>query len=47
MAEHKVALDKIVDIAANYLNTEDRAVATSSKLEEAYQAIDDLKARSS
>lgn len=43
MAEHKVALDKIVDITANYLSDEDFAVATSSKLDEASKAIEELK----
>lgn len=43
MAEHKVALDKIVDITANYLSDEDYAFATSSKLEEATRQIDEMK----
>lgn len=42
-AEHKVALDKIVDIAVNYLNDEEVALATSSKLEEATKQLDELK----
>jgi len=44
MAEHKVALDKIVEVAANYLSDEDYAFATSTKLEEAHKTIEDLKA---
>ena len=43
MAEHKVTLDKIVDITANYLSDEDYALATSSKLEEARKAHDELR----
>lgn len=42
-AEHKVALDKIVDIATNYLNDEEAAFATSSKLEEAWKALEEMK----
>lgn len=44
MAEHKVALEKIVDITAEYLSDEDFALATSSKLEEANRVIESLKA---
>lgn len=44
MAEHKVALEKIVDITANYLSDEDFAVASSSKLEEAQKQIEGLRA---
>jgi hypothetical protein len=44
MAEHKVALDKIVEVAANYLSDEDYAFATSTKLEEAHRTIEELKA---
>ena len=43
MAEHKVALDKILDITANYLSDEDYALATSSKLEEVRKAQDELR----
>lgn len=35
MAEHKVTLDRIVDITSRYMSEEDRNFATSSKLEEA------------
>lgn len=42
-AEHKVALDKIVDITSNYLSDEDYALATSSKLEEAKKQIEELR----
>lgn len=41
-AEHKVALDRIVDIAADYLSDEDFALATSSKLEEAYKRLEEM-----
>jgi len=43
-AEHKVALDKIVEIASGYLSQEEMAFATSSKLEEASKKIDQLEA---
>lgn len=43
MAEHKVALDKIVDIASNYLSDDDFATVSSSKLEESKKAIEDMK----
>jgi len=41
--EHKVALDKIVDITANYLSDEDFAAVSSAKLEEATKAIEEMK----
>ncbi len=43
MAEHKVALDKIVDITSNYLSDEDYALATSAKLDEARKHTDELR----
>lgn len=43
MAEHKVALDKIVDITANYLSGEEMAFATSNKLEERMKQLEELK----
>ncbi len=43
MAEHKVTLDKIVEIAGNYLSDEDYAFATSHKLEETRKSLDDLR----
>jgi hypothetical protein len=43
MAEHKVALDKIVEIAGNYLSDEDYAFATSHKLEETRKSLEDLR----
>ena len=42
-AEHKVALDKIAEIAANYLSGEEVALATSSKLEESYKQLEEMK----
>lgn len=42
-AEHKVALDKIAEIAANYLTGEEIALATSSKLEEAHKQLEEMK----
>lgn len=43
MAEHKVALDRIVDITSQYLSDEDFNGATSSKLDEAQKAIEEMK----
>lgn len=43
MAEHKVALDKIVDITSNYLSEEDFALATGTKLDEAIKVAEELK----
>jgi hypothetical protein len=45
MAEHKVALDKIVEIAADYLSDEDYAFATSSKLEDANKKLEEMHAQ--
>ena len=36
-------MDKIAEIAANYLNGEEMALATSSKLEEAYKQLEEMK----
>lgn len=43
MAEHKVTLDKIVDLTANYLSDDEFAAVSSGKLEEATKAIEDMK----
>ena len=43
LLEHKVALDKIVNIASDYLSDEERTFGTSKKLEEASKAIQELK----
>lgn len=45
MVEHKVALDKIVDITANYLSDEDFSAVSSTKLEEATKSIEEMKAQ--
>jgi hypothetical protein len=45
IAESRVALDRIVDITSGYLDTDGRAAATGTRLEEAYKQIDDLKAQ--
>ena len=42
--EHKVAFDKITDIVSDRLSDEDYSHVTSSKLEEAQQHVDHLKA---
>ena len=39
MAEHKVALDRIVDTVSEYISDEEYTLATSSKLEEAKKSI--------
>ena len=41
--EHKVALDKTVNITSDYLSDEEKSFATSSKLEEATKAIEELR----
>lgn len=43
MAEHKVTLDKIIDLASDYLSDEDFAAVNSSKLEEASKSIEEMK----
>lgn len=43
MAEHKVALEKIIDITSNYMSDEDQAFATSSKLEEVKKTVETLQ----
>lgn len=43
MAEHKVALDKILEVAATYMSDEDYHFATSSKLEELSRQVDELR----
>jgi hypothetical protein len=43
LAEHKVALDKIVDITANYLSDHEVAGVTSEKLSEAAKEIENMK----
>ncbi len=43
MAEHKLALERIVDITANYLSEEDLGFATSNKLDEALKQVEEMK----
>lgn len=43
IVEHKVALDKIVNTVSNYLSDEERTFATSSKLDEANKALEELR----
>lgn len=43
--EHKVAFDKILDIAGNFLGDEDRTFATTSKVEGLAKELDDLKGK--
>ena len=45
MVEHKVTLDKIVQLCGDYLTDEDYALAVSSKLEESSKAIEDLRGK--
>jgi hypothetical protein len=42
-AEHKVALDKIAEITSSYITGEEVALGTSSKLEEAYKQLEEMK----
>lgn len=42
MAEHKVVLDKIVELASDYLSEEEVNFATGAKLEEAHNQIEKL-----
>ena len=43
IAEHKVALDHVVEILSDYITDEDYALATSSKLGEALQTLEELR----
>lgn len=43
IAEHKVALDKVVDILTDYISDEDYALATSSKLEDALKTLEEVR----
>lgn len=43
MVEHKVALDKIVEVTSNYLSDAEFNVVTSSKLESASKQMEDMK----
>ena len=43
VVEHKVALDKIINITSNYLSDEEKTFATSSKLDESTKRNEELK----
>ncbi len=43
MAEHKVALDKILEVATTYMSDEDYHFATSSKLDELSRQLDEFR----
>lgn len=43
MAEHKVTLDKIIDLTANYLSDEGFNAISSSKLEETNKSLEEMK----
>jgi len=43
IVEHKVALDKIVNIASDYISGDEQFFSTSGKLEEARKSVEDLK----
>jgi len=43
IAEHKVALDRIIDITSNYLSDDDFAGVNSAKLQETSKQVDELK----
>lgn len=43
MVEHKVALDKIVSIASDYLTEDEAFFATSSKLDDAKKSVEELR----
>ena len=43
IVEHKVALDKIVNITSNYLSDEEKTFATTTKLDEAVKRVEELK----
>jgi regulator of replication initiation timing len=45
MIEHKVTLDKIIDITASYLSDDEYSAVTSAKIEEASKAVGDLRAQ--
>jgi hypothetical protein len=43
VAEHKVALDKILEVAASYLDADDYQFATSSKLDDLHRSLEETK----
>lgn len=45
MAEHKVTLDRVVETVQNYISDEDYALATSTKLDAAHKASEELQGK--
>ena len=45
VAEHKVAMDKVVNILSDYISQEDYTLATSSKLEEVLKTLEDMRSK--
>lgn len=45
MVEHKVTLDKIIQLCGNYLTDEDYATAISGRIEESNKAIEELRGK--
>ena len=43
MAEHKVTLDKIIDLTSNYLSDDDFASVNSSKLDEVNKTVEEMR----
>lgn len=43
MAEHKVALDKILEVASNYISEEDYHFATGAKMEQLGREVEELR----
>lgn len=43
MAEHKIALDRILEVASGYMSDEDYHFATSSKLDELSRQLDEVR----
>jgi regulator of replication initiation timing len=43
MAEHKVTLDRIVDLTSNYISNDEFAAVSASKLDEVNKAVEDMK----
>ena len=45
VAEHKVAMDKVVNILSDYISQEDYTLAASSKLEEVLKTLEELRGK--
>lgn len=43
MAEHKVTLDKIIDLTSNYLSDDDFSAVSATKLEEVNKTVEEMK----